>query len=321
MLNGTTSWSKKNRFEMKYRIVHKTEYRYGMTVSQCHNLAHLRPRNLPAQQCLGHRLQIEPLPIDLAEHEDYFGNHVSYFSIQQPHQTLTVTAISEVELEPGNDQLALEGDMPWDEVRRRLAAPLTETARENCQFVLDSPLASATPALCDYAAASFPASRPLLEAVRDLMERVHHEFTYDPGFSTVSTPLAEVLSSRRGVCQDFAHLAIACLRSLGLAARYVSGYLETLPPPGQLKQPGADESHAWFSVYLPEVGWHDFDPTNNRVPLDQHITTAWGRDYADVTPLKGVIFGGDPGHRPQVSVDMDRLPEPGKVQAQKPADG
>jgi transglutaminase-like putative cysteine protease len=295
---------------MKYRVVHKTEYCYGITVSECHNLAHLRPRNLPAQQCLGHRLQIDPLPLDLAEHEDFFGNHISYFSITQPHQTLTVTATSEIQLVTGNGQLALDKDMPWDEVRVRLAEPLTDSTRENRQFVLDSPFATAAPELADYAAASFPSGRPMLEAVRELMERVHHEFTYDPGFSTVSTPLAEVLSSRRGVCQDFAHLAIASLRSLGLAARYVSGYLETLPPPGQVKQQGADESHAWFSVYLPEVGWHDFDPTNNKVPLDQHITTAWGRDYADVTPLKGVIFGGDPGHSPRVAVDMTRLPEP-----------
>ena len=294
---------------MKYRVVHKTEYQYGVTVSQCHNLAHLRPRNLPAQQCLGHRLQIDPLPMDLAEHDDFFGNHISYFSIQQPHRTLTVTATSEIQLEPGNGQLALEEDMAWDEVRTRLVYPHTETARDIRQFVLDSPLAAATPELSDYAAASFPPGRPLLESVCDLMERVHHEFTYDPAFSTVSTPLAEVLSSRRGVCQDFAHLGIACLRSLGLAARYVSGYVETLPPPGKAKQPGADESHAWFSVYLPEVGWHDYDPTNNRVPLDQHITTAWGRDYADVAPLKGVIFGGDPGRQPQVSVDMDRIQE------------
>ena len=295
---------------MKYRVVHKTEYSYGITVSECHNLAHLRPRNLPAQQCLGHRLQIDPLPLDLAEHEDFFGNHVSYFSIMQPHQTLTVTATSEIQLDTGNTGTAPDNDMPWDEVRLQLAKPLTDSARENRQFVLDSPFATAAPELADYAASSFPPGRPLLQAVRELMERVHHEFTYDPGFTTVSTPLAEVLSSRRGVCQDFAHLAIASLRSLGLAARYVSGYLETLPPPGQAKQQGADESHAWFSVYLPEVGWHDFDPTNNKVPLDQHVTTAWGRDYADVTPLKGVIFGGDPGHRPRVSVDMARLPEP-----------
>lgn len=296
---------------MKFRIVHKTEYAYGITVSQCHNLAHLRPRNLATQQCLGHRLQIDPLPLDLAEHEDFFGNHVSYFSIQQPHKTLTVTATSEITLEPGNSKLLQDNDIPWDEVRAQLAQPQTEATRDSRQYVLDSPLANAAPELADYATIGFPPGQPLLEAVRNLMERMHHDFTYDPTFSTVSTPLAEVLSSRRGVCQDFAHLAIACLRSLGLAARYVSGYLETIPPPGQVKQPGEDESHAWFSVYLPDVGWHDFDPTNNQVPLDQHVTTAWGRDYGDVTPLKGVIFGGDPGHHPRVSVDMERLPEAG----------
>jgi transglutaminase-like putative cysteine protease len=143
--------------------------------------------------------------------------------------------------------------------------------------------------------------------VHDLMQRVHTDFTYHPGFTTISTPLSEVLASRRGVCQDFAHLAIACLRSLGLAARYVSGYLETLPLPGEQKLQGADESHAWFSVYLPDNGWVDFDPTNNQIPLDQHITTAWGRDFSDVTPLKGVIYGGDPGHQLRVSVDVERI--------------
>ncbi|MGB5605539.1 MAG: transglutaminase family protein, partial [Gammaproteobacteria bacterium] len=254
---------------MKYRVVHTTEYRYGITVSLCHNLAHLRPRNLSNQQCLGHRLQIDPLPVDLAEHEDYFGNDVSYFSIQQSHQVLTVTATSEVLLSPGTARLALEKDMPWDEVRTRFADPRTDDMRMNRQFVIGSPHAAAAPELAEYAAASFPPGRPLLQAVHDLMARVHHELAYDPGFSTVSTPLADVLSSRRGVCQDFAHLCIACLRSLGLPARYVSGYIQTVPPPGQARQPGADESHAWFSVYLPEVGWHDFDPTNNKVPLDQ----------------------------------------------------
>ena len=294
---------------MKYRVVHKTEYRYGASVSQCHNLAHLRPRNLPTQQCLGHRLQIDPLPMDLAEHEDFFGNHVSYFSIQQPHEVLTVTATSEMQLDPAS-QLPLGEDMPWDTVRRLLAQPQTDAVRDNRQYVLDSPHAAAAAELEAYASGSFTPGRPLLEAVHDLMARVHHEFTYDPGFSTVSTPLSEVLASRRGVCQDFAHLGIACLRSLGLAARYVSGYIETEPPPGKEKQPGTDESHAWFSVYLPDVGWHDFDPTNNQVPLDQHITTAWGRDYADVTPLKGVIFGGDPGRHPEVAVDLERMAEP-----------
>jgi transglutaminase-like putative cysteine protease len=309
MPNGLTSWSRKSCNTVKYRVVHETEYTYASTVSQCHNLAHLRPRNLASQQCLGHRLQIDPLPMDLAVHEDFFGNHVSYFSIQQPHRMLTVTATSEIQLEPGTDQPVLDRDMAWDEVRAQLMEPLTDVARESRQFVLDSPHAAAAADLADYAAVSFPPGRPLLEAVHDLMARMHNEFTYDPGFSTVSTPLTDVLSNRRGVCQDFAHLGIACLRSLGLAARYVSGYIETRPPAGQLKQPGADESHAWFSVYQPEIGWHDFDPTNNQVPLDQHITTAWGRDYADVSPLKGIIFGGDAGRQPRVSVGLELLSE------------
>jgi len=292
---------------MKYRVTHRTEYFYSGTVSQCHNLAHLRPRDSDRQQCLQQQLQITPVPNDIAEHTDFFGNHVSYFSIQQPHQSMTVTASSEVVLHGNAGQLPLYNDAPWDEVRKRLAAPQAADTSEQRQFTLDSPLAATAPELANYAMTSFPAGRPLLEAVHDLMQRVYTDFTYHPGFTTISTPLSEVLASRRGVCQDFAHLAIACLRSLGLAARYVSGYLETLPLPGQQKLQGADESHAWFSVYLPDNGWVDFDPTNNQVPLDQHITTAWGRDFSDVTPLKGVIYGGDPGHRLQVSVDVERL--------------
>jgi len=292
---------------MKYRVLHRTEYFYSGMVRQCHNLAHLRPRDLPGQQCLGHRLEIDPLPVDYAEHRDFFGNQVSYFSIQQPHQTMRVTAISEIQLYNESEQLPLYNDLPWEEVRARLAAPTDPELRENRQYVLDSPHASAASALAGYAEPSFPVGRPLLDAVRDLMQRVHLDFTYYPGFTTVSTPLSEVLSTRRGVCQDFAHLAIACLRSLGLAARYVSGYLETLPAPGQQKLQGADESHAWFSVYLPENGWIDFDPTNNQIPQDQHMTTAWGRDFADVTPLKGVMYGGDPGHNLQVAVDVERM--------------
>jgi transglutaminase-like putative cysteine protease len=292
---------------MKYRVVHKTEYFYSGTITQCHNLAHLRPRNLPGQQCLAHRLEIDPLPVDCSEFEDFFGNQVSYFSVQQPHRNLKVVAVSELRLDEEMGQLPLYNDLAWDEVRAKLANPREVELRETRHYVLDSPLAATSPALASYAEKSFPDGRPLLEAVHDLMERVHREFTYDPGFTTISTPLSEVFASRRGVCQDFAHLAIACLRSLGLAARYVSGYLETLPAPGQEKLKGADDSHAWFSVFLPEAGWMDFDPTNNQIPQYQHITTAWGRDFGDVTPLKGIIYGGDPGHRLQVAVDVERL--------------
>jgi len=294
---------------MKYRVTHRTEYFYSGTVSQCHNLAHLRPRDNDRQQCLQHQLDIDPAPNDMADHSDFFGNRMSYFSIQQPHQSMTVTASSEVVLHEEAGQLPLYTDSPWEQVRDRLAVPQSADLCEQRQYVLDSPLAAAAAELADYAIASFPAGRPLLEGVSNLMQRVHTDFTYHPGFTTISTPLSEVLASRRGVCQDFAHLAIACLRSLGLAARYVSGYLETLPLPGQQKLQGADESHAWFSVYLPDNGWVDFDPTNNQIPLDQHITTAWGRDFSDVTPLKGVIYGGDPGHQLRVAVDVVRLDE------------
>lgn len=292
---------------MKYRVTHRTEYLYSGTVSQCHNLAHLRPRDSERQQCVHHRLAIAPPANDLAEHLDFFGNHLSYFAIHQPHTALTVTASSEVVLHEQAGQLPLYQDAPWESVRNRLAAPGSAELNEQRQYTLDSPLAAASAELADFAAASFPADRPLLEAVNDLMQRMHAEFSYDPGYTTIATPLAQVLASRRGVCQDFAHLAIACLRSLGLAARYVSGYLETLPRPGSEKLRGADESHAWFSVLLPDNGWVDFDPTNNQIPLDRHIVTAWGRDYADVTPLKGVIYGGDPGHALRVAVDVERL--------------
>jgi transglutaminase-like putative cysteine protease len=292
---------------MKYRVTHRTEYFYSGTITHCHNLAHLRPRDLPGQRCLAHRLAIDPAPVDSADYEDFFGNRVSYFSIQQPHRTLKVVAVSEIQLDEAAKQPPLYNDLAWEEVRARLANPREPELRENRHYVLDSPFAATSPALADYAQSSFPDGRTLIEAVRDLMQRVHREFTYDPGFSSVSTPLSEVLSKRRGVCQDFAHLAIACLRSLGLAARYVSGYLETLPLPGQEKRQGADDSHAWFSVFLPAAGWMDFDPTNNQIPQNQHMTTAWGRDFADVTPLKGVIYGGDPGHHLQVSVDVERL--------------
>jgi transglutaminase-like putative cysteine protease len=174
------------------------------------------------------------------------------------------------------------------------------------QFVLDSPCAVVVPGVRAFAAPSFPPGRRLDEAVADLSARIHHEFEFDPASTTIATPVAEVLAQRHGVCQDFAHLAIACLRAMGRPARYVSGYLETQPPPGQPRLQGADVSHAWFAAFMPGAGWVDFDPTNDVQPGDRHVTTAWGRDYADVTPLKGVIFGGG-AHTLEVAVDMVRL--------------
>ncbi len=291
---------------MKYRVIHKTHYAYSDAVSLCQNEAHLLPRNCTYQQCLKSDLIVSPLPAIQHTHTDFFGNQVNYFAIQSPHETLTITAHSEVEVQyPGFSKLPTDSPS-WEQVREVLETAQDGDTLEAREFVLDSPFITATTDLKTYAAPSFTPERPILDAVRDLMKRVFHEFSYDPHFTTIVTPLSDVLAHKRGVCQDFAHLMIGCVRSYGLAARYVSGYLETLPPPGQEKLQGSDASHAWLSVFVPEQGWVDFDPTNNQIPTYQHITTGWGRDYGDVTPLRGVIFGGGT-HTLSVSVDVDRL--------------
>lgn len=291
---------------MRYRVVHQTQYRYSAPVSLCHNEARVTPRTAAHQICQRSQLVVEPSPAVLRERDDFFGNHVSYFAIQQLHDHMTVIATSEVQTTPVTSlpDLTLYG--PWERLRDHYQRADDPDVLEVRPYILDSLLVAATPALAGYAAASFPIGRPVLEAVRDLMQRIHQEFDYVPGFTAVTTPLASVLKQRRGVCQDFAHLAIGCLRAMGLAGRYVSGYLETMPPPGQERLVGADASHAWFSIYVPGGGWIDFDPTNNRMPTDRHITVAWGRDYADVAPLKGVIFGGGE-HQLSVSVDVAAL--------------
>ncbi len=287
---------------MKYRITHTTTFIYKARVGLCYNEARLLPRDLPHQKVLSAGLEIEPPPQDYYERFDYFGNRTVYFSIQQPHDKMIVTAFSEVET--GVSSLT-EGAaaLSWETARDRLRSDLSEEIISASQFVLNSSMVSVSEQLLNYAQPSFSAGRPLMDAVNDLMQRIYQEFKYDPEFSTIATPLKEVLEHRSGVCQDFAHLAIGCLRSLGLAARYVSGYIETVPPPGQDRLVGADASHAWFSAYLPGFGWLDFDPTNNQVPGDRHLTVAWGRDFADVTPLKGVAFGSGK-HKLKVSVDV-----------------
>ena len=291
---------------MKYRVIHTTQYLYSEPVSLCHNEARFAPRTFASQVCQSSQLAIEPRPSALREREDFFGNRVSYFAIQQLHEQLTITATSDVQVHPvdGTPDLSIYG--PWDTVREQLQGTTAPDFVEARPFVLESPLVPIAPDFARYAERSFSVGRPLLEAVYNLMQRIHQDFDYVPGFTTVTTPLLTVLKHRRGVCQDFAHLAIACLRAMGLAARYVSGYLETLPPPGKERLVGADASHAWFSIYVPGNGWIDFDPTNNAMPTDRHITVAWGRDYADVVPLKGVIFGGGK-HQLFVSVDVTDL--------------
>jgi transglutaminase-like putative cysteine protease len=291
---------------MRYRVVHKTNYTYAQPVALGHNETHLRPRAFESQRCLSHQLEIEPQPAVLSEREDFFGNPVSYFSIQHSHSQLSVTATSEVELQERVRPPTDAASRPWEETAARLKRACISEILDARPYVLDSPLVSLSSEIARYAAVFFPLGRPLIEAVHELMERIHRDFVYDPGSTMVATPLSVVFKHRRGVCQDFAHLAIACLRSQGLAARYVSGYLETFPPPGWDKLIGADASHAWFSVYDPVLGWLDFDPTNNQTPVDRHITVAWGRDYSDITPLKGVIYSGG-HHQAAVSVEVTNL--------------
>ncbi|NJN45943.1 MAG: transglutaminase family protein [Candidatus Competibacteraceae bacterium] len=290
---------------MDYLITHRTVYDYSNAVALCHNEALLLPRRLPWQRCTDSRLEIRPKPAMLRERHDFFGNRVLYFAVQDIHQCLEVSVKTRVRLKT-RPLAATDFNKSWEEVIQALWQDPDPEIIEARQFVLDSPFISRNSALADYARASFSAQRPLLEAMSDLNRRINQEFTYDPHFTTLATPLSEVLENRRGVCQDFAHLAIGCLRSMGLAARYISGYLETQPPPGQPRLVGADASHAWLAVYLPGLGWAEFDPTNGCMSGEQHITLAWGRDYSDVAPLKGVMSGGG-SHTLQVGVDVEPL--------------
>lgn len=299
---------------MKYRITHSTLYQYSQPVGLCQNEARLQPRDFWRQQCQSSRFEISPEPSDFHQHKDFFGNRVAYFAIQQAHQRLMVTAVSEVTVFPRQSRDDLANGLTWEQVRNQLQEVPGLTQLQGLYdelvdarlYLLDSPMVSTSAELANYAQSSFQPNRPLVQVVADLMRRIHVDFTYDTSFTTIATPLSDVLHFRRGVCQDFAHLAIGCLRSFGIAARYISGYVETQPEPGQQRLVGADASHAWFAVYVPGIGWLEFDPTNNKLPFDQHITLAWGRDYTDVTPLKGIAFGGGQ-HSLSVSVDVLRL--------------
>ncbi len=286
---------------MDYKISHTTVYSYSEMVPICHNEVHLTPRELVRQKRLTHRLMVRPHPTTLDNQLDYFGNQVSFFTVEEGHEKLTVTASSKVRVIEAPPPAATE--TPWEAVRDRLAADRSPPWLDAYQFVFDSPHILASEELADYAASSFPAGRPWLEAIVDLTARIHGEFKYDPTATTVNTPLDLVMKMRCGVCQDFAHLQIGCLRAIGLSARYISGYLVTESPVGQPRLIGADASHAWVSAFSPDHGWIDFDPTNNQIPAMQHITLAWGCDYSDVAPIKGVFIGGGK-HAMTVSVDV-----------------
>ncbi|MFO7858858.1 MAG: transglutaminase family protein [Ectothiorhodospiraceae bacterium] len=290
---------------MRYRVSHRTDYTYAQSLARGYNEARISPRDTPGQRVIRHDVAIHPQPAYRSTRTDYFGNTVLHFSIQHPHSRLTITAVSEVELQAADADGA--ASMAWEQAVSAVRDDTSASGLEAREYRLASPLVPPLDALVEYAAPSFATGRSVAAAVEDLMARIHVDFTYDPAATTVTTPLDRVFRERRGVCQDFAHLAVGCLRAMGLPARYVSGYLETLPPPGQEKLRGADASHAWFAVYDPLLGWLDFDPTNNVIPMDKHITTAWGRDYGDISPIKGIIFGGGGGQSNEVAVDVERL--------------
>jgi transglutaminase-like putative cysteine protease len=290
---------------MIYRIVHRTTYKYKNPVSLGNHVACLKPRLLPRLQLTQTELRIQPLPATRTERVDYFGNLLCFFTVQEPHKELIVEAQSEVVIN-GNLSLWPRQSPAWEVVAQSLPNDLTLEGREAYQFGFESPRIRIRTEFADYALQSFTPGRPMAEALLDLTARIHKDFRFDSKVTTVRTTTEEVFRKRRGVCQDFAHLQIACLRSLNLAARYVSGYLRTYPPPGQPRLIGADASHAWVSAYCPGVGWLDVDPTNNLVPSNGHVTLAWGRDYSDVSPLRGLILGGG-AHTLKVAVDMEPL--------------
>ena len=277
---------------MRYAIVHETHYAYAAPAALSRQLLHLTPRTLAWQRCSAHRIDIEPVPGERIDREDYFGNPTTQLLIATPHRSLAVHARSEVEVDARAGGAREAAAQPWEAVRDRLRRLGPGPALDAAQFLYESPHVHCSAELAEFAAPGFGAGRDLREAALALMHRVHASLEFDPTATNVSTGLHEVLALRRGVCQDFAHLMIGCLRTLGLAARYVSGYILTTPPPGRPRLVGADASHAWVSVHCGDAGWLDLDPTNDCIVDDGHITLAWGRDFSDVSPMRGVTLGG-----------------------------
>jgi transglutaminase-like putative cysteine protease len=292
---------------MIYNISHKTTYKYKYPVSVGEHVACLKPRVFPGNDLLQTEFQVHPAPKAIIERVDYFGNHLFSFSVQHPHKELVVEARSRVST-TGNSACDPQQSPPWEESARALASDLSPQALYALQFQFESPRIPLRAEFADYALQSFTPGRPMSGALLDLTERIHSDFRFDSKVTTVRTTVDEVFKKRRGVCQDFAHFQIACLRSINIAARYVSGYLRTYPAPGMPRLVGADASHAWVAAYCRGVGWLAVDPTNNVVPSDGHVTLAWGRDYNDVSPVRGLILGGG-AHTLEVAVDMEPVEE------------
>ena len=293
---------------MNYEIRHSTAYDYEHDVSLSHHVAHLTPRETAGQRCRQHRLEALPRITTSSSHSDHFGNPTSFLTVEGPHRRLEVVAWSRVDVLP-QAPLNPEATPPWETIRDRYSLDSANPPLEAAEFVFGSPLAPCRADLAQYARPAFPSQRPILAGTLDLCQRIHAEFKFDQQATTVMTTVQDFFKTRRGVCQDFAQLTVACLRSVGLPARYVSGYLETLAPPGKPKLVGTDASHAWVSLWCGDHGWADVDPTNNILLSERHITTAWGRDYADVAPLRGVLVGGG-RHKLTVSVDVKRIDSP-----------
>lgn len=292
---------------MVYQLSHTTSYKYQSGVTFCHNIATIKPKNLLGQEVLDYELEISPKPTEISERTDFFGNTVTRFSIQKFHKELKVTAKSKVlrnsNLQPDIHTSDFGKSITLNEALLEMKSMNSEILDVK-QYVLESILiAKISPEIKAYASVSFQPDRPIFEAAFELMQRLFNDFEFNTDVTNVATPIQDVMEQKKGVCQDFAQIGIACLRSVGLPARYVSGYIETLPPPGKEKLIGTDASHAWFSMYIPKFGWVDFDPTNNQIPKNQHIIVAHGRDYYDVPPLKGVIYSSGK-NKMKVEVDI-----------------
>jgi transglutaminase-like putative cysteine protease len=294
---------------MRFHVVHETTYDYAAPVALSQQLLHLRPRSFQFQDCETYAIDIDPAPVESVDSQDYFGNPAQYVAITAPHSRLVVTAKSTVQLLPRPGEELVAGSLPWEKVRDGLRQIGDPTRLEPLKYLYSSPHVAVSDELGAYARASFTPGTSVLSAALDLTQRIHAEFSFDPEATSISTPLSELLSNRRGVCQDFAHLMIGCLRTLGIPCRYVSGYILTLPAPGQPRLEGADASHAWVSVYCPSIGWVDFDPTNDCMVNLEHVSLGWGRDFSDVTPMRGIVLGGG-AHVLAVKVTMTALSDP-----------
>lgn len=289
------------------RMRHVTEYAYAARVELAAHMLHMRPRVLPWQSVRDYRLDVWPVPDRVQAGLDHFGNPVAWVFLDRAHERLTVTAEAVVDVQPQTAPHPADSP-PWEAVAA--CALQAQAARTVAEFTFGSAMAPTDAAARAFTAASFTPGRPVLEALLELMGRIWRDFRFDPEVTTISTPVARVMQLRAGVCQDFAHLMIAGLRGLGLPARYVSGYLRTRPPPGQARLQGADQSHAWVGCWMgPALGWIDLDPTNDLVVADQHVWLGWGRDYADVSPIRGMLLGGG-RHTMRVGVDIEPVGEP-----------